>query len=329
MQERQPLAELAAQWDISVACVYNWVLEFMTRRFASLVYARGGGRRAKLTAEQKTRLGQLLDGGPHAAGLASEFGACWSSLAVVELIEREFGVRYSRFYVCTLLRNLGYSYQKAEVVSDHLDEARRRVWMEETWPGLLAAATARGALILFGDEASFAQWGSLSYTWAKRGQTPQVKTSGKRKAYKVFGLIEFFAGRLFYGGSEGRFNSASYQAFLLGVRAATSEHLFVIQDGARYHTSAAMSAFFAEQQERMTVFQLPSYSPDYNPIEYLWRKTKKKTTHNEYFAQFEGLSTAVEAKLAYFAAHPGEVQGLFGRYCRETNLLPQEIALAA
>ena len=65
------------------------------------------------------------------------------------------------------------------------------------------------------------------------------------------------------------------------------------------------------------------------PIEYLWRKTKKKTTHNEYFAQFEELSTAVEAKLAYFAAHPGEVQGLFGRYCQETNLVPQELALAA
>jgi DDE superfamily endonuclease len=110
------------------------------------------------------------------------------------------------------------------------------------------------------------------------------------------------------------------------------EHLFLIQDGARYHTNAATRAFFAAHQERMTVFQLPSYSsysPDYNPIEYLWRKTKKKTTHNEYFARFEELSTAVEQKLAYFAAHPVEVQGLFGRYCQETNLIPQELAVAA
>jgi transposase len=38
--------------------------------------------------------------------------------------------------------------------------------------------------------------------------------------------------------------------------------------------------FFAEHQDRLTVFQLPSYSPDYNPIEYLWRKTKKRATHN-------------------------------------------------
>jgi hypothetical protein len=36
-------------------------------------------------------------------------------------------------------------------------------------------------LILFEDEASFAQWGSLSYTWARRGRQPEVPTSGKRK----------------------------------------------------------------------------------------------------------------------------------------------------
>jgi hypothetical protein len=77
------------------------------------------------------------------------------------------------------------------------------------------------------------------------------------------------------------------------------------------------------------VFQLPSYSPDYNPIEYLWRKTKKKTTHNEYFAHFGELSTAVEDKLAALAAQPGEVLSLFGRYCEETQLLPQQLQRAA
>lgn len=86
-------------------------------------------------------------------------------------------------------------------------------------------------------------------------------------------LIEFFSGHLFHRGSEGRFNSESYQEFPRQVLQATPEHLFLIQEGARYHTSAATRAFFAAHQERMTVFQLPSYSPDYNPIEYLWRRS--------------------------------------------------------
>ena len=83
--------------------------------------------------------------------------------------------------VCTLLHNLGFSFQKARFVSDHLDTAKRLTWLEQKWPTILRAAKRRRGLILFEDEASFAQWGSLSSTWARRGQQPEVPTSGKRK----------------------------------------------------------------------------------------------------------------------------------------------------
>lgn len=53
---------------------------------------------------------------------------------------------------------------------------------------------------------------------------------------KVFGLIDFFSGRLFYQGIDGRFNSEAYQAFLLKALAETTRHLVIIQDGAKYHT---------------------------------------------------------------------------------------------
>ena len=134
-----------------------------------------------------------------------------------------------------------------------------------------ASRKERKALLLFGDEASFPQWGTLTYTWARRGQQPKVKTSGKRKGYKVFGLIEYFTGRFFYQGQEGRLNSAAYIAFLTRVLEQTTQPIILIQDGARYHTSAETKAFFAQQAARLQVFQLPTYSPDYNPIEKLWK----------------------------------------------------------
>ena len=185
------------------------------------------------------------------------------------LIEREFGVLYDRYYVCELLRNLGYSFQKARFVSDHLDEAKRQAWLTQEWPRILKAAQKQNALILFGAEASFPQWGSLSYTWAKRGEQPTVQTSGKRKGYKVFGLIEYFSGRFFYQASDGKFTSDTYQAFLREVLRQTRKPLILIQAGAKYHTSQATRQFFEAHQARLTVHQLPSYSPDYNPIEYL------------------------------------------------------------
>jgi transposase len=314
---------LSARWGLSASCIYGWRQDFLLHGGESLLYHHGGGRQPKLTPKQRKRLIELIEAGPLVVGCET---ACWTSVLIRVLIWREFGVLYNRQYVCTLLHNLGFSFQKARFVSDHLDAAKRLAWLEEKWPAIFRAAKRRQGLILFEDEASFAQWGSLSYTWARRGQQPEVPTSGKRKGYKVFGAIEYFSGRLFYQGIEGRFTSENYQTFLQMILDHTTEHLFLIHDGARYHTSASTQAFLAAHSARITEHPLPSYSPDYNPIEYLWRNTKKRATHNKYFKEFAALTGSVDKALAYCATHPAMVLGLFGRYREESGLELKQVA---
>jgi transposase len=272
---------------------------------------RGGGRPPQLTATQRQRLAALIEAGPEAAGFPT---GCWHALLIQQVIAREFGVSYNVHYLADLLHQLGFSFQKARFVSDHLDAVQRAAWLAYTWPAWRAEAEAAGGLLLFGDEASFAQWGSLGYTWARSGQQPVVKTTGRRKAYKVFGLIEFFSGRLFYQGLDGKFNGPSYIAFLTRVLEQTTEPLFLVQDGAPYHRAAVVQAFFDQHRARLHVTHLPSYSPDYNPIELLWRATKRTATHNRYFPAFDDLIAAVEDALAALSQQPERVKALFGLY---------------
>lgn len=314
LADQRPVPAIAERLSVGRATVYSWLTAFLRDRFASLQRRKPSGRPAKLTPTQKQRLCALIAAGPEAAGYDT---GCWHSALVQALIHREFGVMYSGHYVSELLRNLGFSYQKARFVADHLDEVRRQRWRISEWPAILAAARRQGALLLFGDEASFAQWGSLAYTWAPRGQQPVVKTGGKRKGYKVFGLIDYFTGRLFSQGHTERFNAASYSAFVQRVLTATEQPIILIQDGARYHTAAATQTFFAQHAARLTVHQLPSYSPDYNPIEHLWRNVKRHNTHNRYFPEFSDLTTAVETALTHFQQHPEEVKQLMGTYLDE------------
>lgn len=97
------------------------------------------------------------------------------------------------------------------------------------------------------------------------GKQPIVQTSGTRKGYKVFGLIDYFTGRFFSKGYEGKLNSESYIDFLTSVLSSTRKHIILIQDGAPYHKGKKMDSFFKTHQDRLSVFILPSYSPDYNP----------------------------------------------------------------
>ena len=75
-----------------------------------------------------------------------------------------------------------------------------------------------------------------------------------------------------------------------------------------------MNEFFEVHKDRLTVYNLPSYSPDYNSIEKLWKKVKEKGTHLHYFPTFQALKNKVEEVLLYFENIKQEVLALFGLY---------------
>ena len=305
--------------DLGEQTVRDYIRTFILKGVDSLSYRQPSGRPPKLTRTQRKELSDLIIAGPEASGYAS---GCWTAIVIQDLILCHFGVEYHPQYICSLLDNMGFSFQKARFVSDHLDEAARLHWLQSTWPEILRIATEKRAMILFGDETSFAQWGSLSYTWALKGHQPLVKTSGKRKGYKVFGLIDHVSGRFFWKGQTGRFNAESYSVFLLDVLGQTKQHLVLIQDGARYHTSRLMTEFFTAHTDRLTRYQLPSYSPDFNPIEFLWKKVKKQATHLKYFPEFAALIQKVDGALHQFANTPDEITSLMGLYCKLLGAVP-------
>jgi transposase len=75
-----------------------------------------------------------------------------------------------------------------------------------------------------------------------------------------------------------------------------------------------VKAFLRKIRSRLTLHFLPTYSPDYNPIEGLWKKVKKETTHNVYFESIESLSDALINGLKRFREQLWEVKALFGLY---------------
>jgi transposase len=286
---------LCERWGLSPSCLSAWQKACLVRGLDSLISRHSGGRPEQGPPRQKKRVRELVEAGPLGVGLEP---ACWTSVLSRVLIWRECGVLSNRHDVCTWLDNLGVAFQKARFVSDHLDAAKRLAWLQNKWLALVRTAKRGQGLRLLEEEASCAPWGSCSSTWARRGHQPAVPTRGQRKGYKVFGAMEYFSGRLFHQAIEGRFHAASSQAFLQMIMAQTSEHLCLIHDGAREHTSASTQAFLAAHSERITVEPLPSYAPDDHPIASLWKKTKQRATHNQYVKGFAVLTVSVDKALA-------------------------------
>jgi len=296
--EGRRIVEIAALFRVSEKTIYDWLTRFIVERFDWLVgqHCQGRGRKPRLNKQQRKSLYEIVKNGPGKAGFTC---GIWNSAMIITVIQKEFGVTYNPRYLCDFLHQLGLSYQKAKFVSDRMEDAdqlrTRREWDTITWPRILRQARQLKGVILFGDEVSFAQWGSLARTWAPRGRQPTVKTCGKRKGLKMFGAIEFFSGKFHYQECADKFNAVTYQQFLAHLLENNTAPVFLIEDGASYHRSSELNQFKEKMRGlgRLFTERLPTYSPDKNPIEKLWKNTKKLATHLKYFPTFDLLRAAV------------------------------------
>jgi transposase len=68
----------------------------------------------------------------------------------------------------------------------------------------------------------------------------------------------------------------------------------MIIDNAGYHKKKELWPYFAENKRRLRLLWLPPYSPDLNPIERVWRLTRRHVTHNRYFESLDFLRGSLD-----------------------------------
>lgn len=306
---KMSIAEIADIWGVTERTFYNWLNDFIAKGMSSFLAFQRKGSPARLSERQKEELKQIVLDGPEKAGFSR---GTWTSAMIAELIEKKYKVVYNYRYVCDLLKQIGLSYQKGKYISDQYDSKERMLWKNEKWPNLLERAKRENAVILFEDEVGFALWGSLGYTWGLIGQQPLVKTTGRRKNLKAFGVIDYFTGRFVFQTEENKLNSKSYIVFLKKVLKRFSGKIILVHDGAPYHKSKETKDFISSQ-DRLEMVRLPSYSPEFNIIEHLWKKAKAKT-HNKYFPNFTSLKKHVRRVLRSLQKHVSEVLNLCTSY---------------
>ena len=64
-------------------------------------------------------------------------------------------------------------------------------------------------------------------------------------------------------------------------------------DNASAHTTPALDQFLLDNRHRLELVFLPTYSPNLNLIEKLWKMMRAQVTHNQPFADLSTLSEAV------------------------------------
>ena len=122
-----------------------------------------------------------------------------------------------------------------------------------------------------------------------------------RKSIALFGAVNLGTGQLL-NQLEEKFNAMTFQSFLekLLSHQLSDRRLVVILDNAKYHHANFLKPFLRCHRKQLKLEFLPAYSPELNPIERVWKLTRRLCTHNRYFSRIADLLDAVSGQLTFW-----------------------------
>lgn len=309
IEEGERPDDLARALGLARSTVFGWIARYREGGLDALKARAVPGRPPKLAGDRLSRLYTLVaDKDPRQ--LRFEF-ALWTREMVRELIRREFNVRLSAVSVGRLLRKIGLSPQRPLWRAYQQNPAAVTRWKNEIYPAIRAQAVAEGATIYFGDEAGVRSEYHAGTTWAPVGQTPIARTTGTRTSLNLISAITT-RGALHFSTFEGKLESSTFIEFCKRLMQDTKGPVFLIVDGHPVHRSKAVKEFVDSTKGQLRLFHLPSYSPELNPDEWVWKNIKADRVGRAGIATTKGdLPSKVIAALGRLKELPHLIRGFF------------------
>lgn len=290
------------------ASIYNWLAMYRAGGWDALDARKRGGRPRKVSARMIAWVYRVVTSGdPRQYKFPF---ALWTRNAIAILLYRRYGVRLSANSVGRLLAHLGITPQKPLWRAYQQDPERVRQWIQAEYPAIARQAQQERAEIWFGDESGVRSDYHAGTTWAARGKTPVVRTTGARYRLNMLSAVNRRGKMRFMIEAKG-LNADVMCRFLDRLMAGQKRRVFLILDGHPIHKSARLARKVTAFDGRLRLFLLPPYSPELNPDEGVWREVKGHRLGRAGIFGFADLKSKALGALRHLARRPDKVRALF------------------
>lgn len=118
-------------------------------------------------------------------------------------------------------------------------------------------------------------------TWALRGHTPEIQSSGSWKSLTMAGILLFTPKgnrpRMLFKLQAGAMNKNHFKKLLQDVKKHLKQKkLLLIWDGLPAHKAKVVTDYIATQKSWLRVERYPAYAPELSPVEFIWSPIKSK-----------------------------------------------------
>jgi len=229
----------------------------------------------KLSQQELQKLDAHLQGNCYAT---SEQIATW--------IKSTFGLTYTRSGIVDLLHRLDYVYKRSKLVSSKADTNKQESFLEEEFTDILEEVVKDQAVLYFSDGVHPTHQTHVGHGWIKKGKDFELQANTGRKRVNINAAINGVDPTDCVFNVVDRINKESTQDLCEQLLAKHSDKkVYLFSDNARYNHNKHLKEW--TKDKNVTIVYLPSYSPNLNVIERLWRFMKGEILRHQHFERYE------------------------------------------
>lgn len=194
-------------------------------------------------------------------------------------VRETFASQPCRETIRAALHRLNLSWKKGKKLLSRADPVQRAAFVEKIQAALGAAQRGK-ELLVYIDEAHVHQDADMGYGWSVRGERWWVCSSspGLQARVSFYGLYLFNEGQVRIWDFERANGEHTVQVLERLRQEHPNRAIRVVWDGAGYHRGASVRE--AAKRLQIALEPLPGYSPDFMPVEALWRWLREEVTYN-------------------------------------------------
>lgn len=295
--------EAAALVGMKKRIAYVWITRWIKKGYEGLLPKKRTGRPPKLDKDQKEKLKEML-----------KRRVYWTTKEIQGLIKDEFGIKYKKSRLYELLKELKMNHSKPyildmkrpenadEILAERLDDVLRTL-KEEGYE-------LKDIIIGFFDESSPQLSPNTVRLWSfKKLKIRRITTRQKKRA-NTFG---FYA---INGNSVVCFQERSKKENVIEVLRMIREDnkekpIVMIIDNFSSHKAEDV----LKEAEKLGIYPvfLPPYSPDLNPIEFVW-KSLKRLISEVFIESPENLKGFIKDKTPNLFKNKGYAEGWLKKF---------------
>jgi len=250
---------------------------------------RPKGSTRKLSKEQEKEIKRIIiDKCPEQLKLK---GFLWDRKSIRDLIWQKYKIDIPLSTLGYYLARWGFSAQRPTIHNCKQNPEEIKQWLEDEYPGIKTLAKAEKADIFWGDETGIQNETNYVKGYAPVGETPKLISNPDKKVHINMVSAITNQGKLRFMFYEDSMDQEKLKQFIIRlIKGNNGRKVFFIVDNLKAHHGKILHEWLLLNKDKIRIFFLPPYAPEYNPDEYFNGNVKRE------MAKLPAVKTADELK---------------------------------